>query len=120
MSREEGTEGTKGSEERKGSLKHKHQFSTTDIKDGKAIVKEEFIIEGDKGIMFKYYSKEGDSKTKITGRSNPDDDSFSVRTSQNGKEPTEENMSRADLIKMLSKDKNLKFVTDYLKRSQSE
>jgi len=47
-----------------------HDIRNLSIKDGKKVVKEEYVIQGEKGLKIKYYFKDGDKKEKhtITGK----------------------------------------------------
>lgn len=102
-----------GEKEERGNVTFMHKLSTTDVKNGVATVFEEYIVEGDKGLMFKLYVKSEKSKVKIVGRKN-EDGTFSVRT-MDGDKTDEQTLSKDELMKMLAKDKNLKFVLDYVK-----
>ena len=105
MSREAGEE--------RGNVEYLHKQSSTDVKDGVVSVFEEYIVKGDKGLTFKLYIKTDKSKTKLVGRMN-DDGSFSIKM-MDGDKVDEKTMSKDEVLKMAAKDKNLKFVHDYLK-----
>jgi hypothetical protein len=47
-----------------------HDIRNLSIKDGKKVVKEEYVIQGEKGLKIKYYFKDGEKKEKhtITGK----------------------------------------------------
>ncbi len=97
----------------KSSVKYLHKFSHTTVQDGVASVVEEYIIHGDKGLIFKYYNKSDKSKMKIVGRQNADG-SFHLRI-LDGDKSEEKTLSKEEVLKMLAKDKNLKFALDFLK-----
>ncbi|MCJ7637937.1 MAG: hypothetical protein MUO21_10650, partial [Nitrososphaeraceae archaeon] len=102
----------------KGNVKYLHKFSHTTVQDGVATVLEEYIIFGEKGLMFKHYSKNEKSKTKIVGRQNADG-TFHIKM-VDGDKVDEKTMSKDEVLKMLAKDKNLKFALDYLKSHKEQ
>ena len=97
----------------KGKAEFIHKLSHTSVKNDKVEVHEEYIVKGDKGLLIKHYHKSGGKASKLVAVMK-DDGSFSVRTME-GDKKDEQTMSKADFLKMLAKDKNLKFALDYLK-----
>jgi hypothetical protein len=109
MKREEGA----GTEER-GNVKYLHKLSTTEVKDGAAVVHEELVVHGENDkLSFKYYHKDDKSKIKVVGRQN-DDGTFSLRM-LDGDKTDEKTVSKDELLKMLAKDKHLGFALTYIK-----
>lgn len=100
----------------KSNVKYLHEVSQKTVKDGKISFHEEYIINGDKGLLIKHYHREGDDKQKFVAKEI--DGKFSVRTMKNGTEETKEGVSKEDLIKMMKKDKMLDFAIEYLKNQQ--
>ena len=48
------------------SIKILHDIRNLSIKNGKKVVEEEYLIQGDKGLKIKYYYKDEKKKEKIT------------------------------------------------------
>ena len=96
-----------------GKAEFVHKLSSTSVKNGKVEVHEEMIVKGDKGLIIKHYHKDDKSKVKMVAKM-MDNGSFSVRT-MDGDKKDDKDMSKEDFLKMLAKDKNLKFAHDYLK-----
>lgn len=100
----------------KGNLKYLHKYSHTTVIDGVATVVEEFLISGDTGITVKHYKKnEKGEKSKLVAKQNADG-TFRIKT-VHGDKIDEKTLSKEDTLKMLAKDKDLKFASDYLKQS---
>jgi hypothetical protein len=97
----------------KSKLTFLHQMNSRYINGDKVVTHEEQVAHGDKGLSFKYYYKEGDKKEKVYGKQNPDGTFLLVTMEGDKKE--EQTLSREELIKVLSKEKHLKFIVDYLK-----
>lgn len=95
-------------------VKFLHEVATKEISGDKKIIHEEYIIDGEKGLMIKYYHKEGDAIEKIVIMKKGDQ--YSVRVTKGDKDKMEEsNMSKDELMKMLGKHKGMKFAADFLK-----
>lgn len=90
-----------------------HDIKSRSIENGVEIVHEELVVHGDRGLTFKYYHKEGNVIEKVRGKQN-DDNTFSV-TIQSGDKTEEHTLKKEDLVKMLNKDKHLKYMIDYIK-----
>ena len=102
-----------GSTKEKGNLTFLHEVRTVNIHNGSKVVHEEEVIHGSKGLKFKYYHKEGEKIEKIVGVQK-EDGSFIIITTVDGQRD-ESSMSKEDVIKMLTKQKHLKFALDYIK-----
>lgn len=89
-----------------------HQVSLRKRVDDILIIHEEEVIDTEKGIRFKHYHKENNKINKTVGIE--DGDNFIVKTTVDGVK-AESVMSKADLLKSLSKDKEMKFVADIIK-----
>jgi len=99
----------------KSAVKILHSQVSKHVEGDKRETHEEFMIHGDKGFSAKYYHK--DSKQEIRINVNKKDDKYVLKTKM-GDKLDEKVLSKADLIKELSKHKELKFVVDYLNKSK--
>jgi len=90
-----------------------HQVSNKTIHNDKKVIHEEEVVHGPKGLKFKYYHKEGDKIQKIVGVQTADG-SFVVITTVGDKKDSQ-TLSKDEVIKMLTKEKHLKFALDYIK-----
>ncbi len=90
-----------------------HRLINKHIEDNKRIISEEFIIHGAKGFIAKYYHKDNTQEIGFNITKNKNNDKYIIKTKIvdiiNIK-----TLSKADLIKELSIQKELKFITDYL------
>jgi hypothetical protein len=89
-----------------------HDIKNRYVSNGKIIVHEEYVVDGSKGLLVKYYHKENDKITKviIAGKG----DEFVMKVTEDGK--TEETkISKAELAKEITKNKDLKFAVEYVK-----
>jgi hypothetical protein len=93
-------------------LTYLHKVLNQHLKDGEVTTHEEVIMDGPKGITVKLYTKDsnGIQKISITGK----DDKFVMKTI-NGDKKDEKHMNKDELIKELTKNKNLKFALDFAK-----
>jgi len=89
-----------------------HSVNESYIKNGKKTKHEEYIIEGPRGFMAKYYHKEDDESEKIIIIKKNND--YIYKTIVNDKKD-EKTFSLDELLKTISKNKNLKYISDYLK-----
>jgi len=97
-----------------------HNSKSEKVFNDEKIVYEEFIKDGPKGLVFKFYKQNKDSKKnnsfKIKGIENSDN-KFSLTITKDGNEPKKfENVTLTDL----SKHKELKFLIDYIKNKMKE
>ena len=100
------------------TVKFRHELSRMrQGSKGKSITKEN-IIDGDKGLSFRFLKKEDTSFYKIELKQ--DGDKY-VGTEKNGdkSEPKPVSFSESELKKLLSSNKNLIFVKEYLENNKS-
>jgi hypothetical protein len=88
-----------------------HEIKIKSIKKGKKTVSEESVIEGEKGLLIKYFSKDdkGEEKIVISGK----DGNYKMRTKVDGVKD-EKDLDEDGLKKELKVAK-LKFAKDLLK-----
>jgi hypothetical protein len=103
--------------ESKSNVTFLHEITQKTVQNGEVVILEEYIIHGDKGLLLKFYNKEGDKKEKLVAKMNTDG-TFSVNVKENEKEDKMENMTKEELVKMLAKLPKLKFALDYLKKQK--
>lgn len=99
------------SAEKKGKWAFLHELEKKSVKDGKVVVHEEKIYQGDKGITIKYYHKEGDAKEKIRISGSGESYKMSV-TDKNGK-VSESELNKKEMLKELSSNKKLEFAKEF-------
>ena len=76
------------------------------------------IIDGTKGLSFSFLEKKGDSFYRVSAKQ-LEDKSFEIKEKKNDKEDVK-NLSEADVMKMVKKDKNLTFVNDYVSKERKK
>ena len=96
--------------------RQEHSLSTV-VKDVKHTVKSS-LIDGTKGLSFSFLEKKGDKFYKVSARQ-MEDGTFEVKEKKDDKED-KKTMSEADVMKMVKKDKNLKFVEDYVSKERKK
>ena len=99
----------------KNPLKILHSEVSKHVEGDKRETHEEFMIHGDKGFSAKYYHK--DSKQEIRIVVTKKDDMYILKTKLGDKEDVK-TLTKAELIKELSKQKELKFIVDYLSKAK--
>ena|ERR1700744_3692207 len=99
----------------KSNIVYLHDVKNTSISDGKKITHEEYVIDGDKGLLIKYYHKEGDEAEKIIIARKGS--GFVMKTVK-GEKKDEKDLNKEELDKELSKNKKLKFAAEYVKALQ--
>jgi hypothetical protein len=97
----------------KEKLNFLHEVKNKSIVNDQVVVHEEYIIEGVKGTMIKYFHKDksGSEKIVISGK----DDSFKMKTTVDKNEPVEKVLSKSDFVKELSKNSKFAFAKDFAK-----
>ena len=96
-----------------------HNSKSEKVFNDEKIVYEEFIKDGPKGLVFKFYKQNKDSKKnnsfKIKGIETSNK-KFTLTITKNSEEPKKfENVPLSDL----SKHKELKFLNDYIKNKMN-
>jgi len=89
-----------------------HDQRSKSISNGKKLVTEEYIIHGDKGLLIKYYHKDGDNTEKIIITKKGDN--YLLKTDINGTKEEKE-LSKDAIVKEINKNKNLTFALQYVK-----
>lgn len=95
---------------KKSTPKYLHSFSLKSLVGDFVEQTEEYIVDGEKGILIKYFhidKKNGKKKIVIKGNK---DGSFSVKEGDKDK-----SLSKDEIVKMIKGDKDLKFAEDFLK-----
>ena len=96
-----------------GKIEFLHDIKETHIANGHKTVHEEHMVRGSRGVLIKYYSKDGDKKEKYVIILK--DGGFLVKT-QHGEEKSETTMSKEELSAFLKKTPALKFAVNLLKQ----
>ena len=96
----------------KGAVEYFFENTQRSTVNGVRKTREEYIIKGDKGLTIKFFSKEGDKSEKLIIKDNGSN--FDVMSTADGKQEDKKTMSKDELLKLVSKDKNLKFIADFL------
>jgi hypothetical protein len=99
----------------KTPVKILHSQVSKHVEGDKRETHEEFMIHGDKGFTAKYYHKDAKQEVRIVVSKK--DDKYVLKTKM-GDKVDEKTLSKADLLKELSKHKELKFVVDYLSKAK--
>ena len=102
---------------RRSEINFLHDKRNVSISNGLKIVHEEYIIDGEKGLMIKFYHKEGDNFNKVTVKA-LGDGNYKFISSRNDEDKREETLSKKDLLEELKKSKMLKFALDYLDKQK--
>ena len=100
------------------SVLYRHENNKSMIKDGKKIVIKESIIDGNKGLSFLFLEKEGDEFYRIIARK-LDNGEFEIKEKKKDNEE-KKNLKESEVMKMLSSNKKLKFVLDYLNNERKK
>jgi len=97
------------------AVNYLHSSINKHVEGDKRETHEEFIIHGAKGFTAKYYHKDNKQEVRIVVAKK--DDKYILKTKM-GDKVDEKTLSKAELIKELSKHKELKFVVDYLSKAK--
>ncbi len=100
----------------KSNLKYLFKKFDQELKGDKMVTLEKKLIDGDRGISFNYYNRNGDKVVKYSGVQNSDG-TFKVFVIQGDTRDTHESMSLEDVLKMFAKIKELDFIVKYLKKN---
>ena len=92
--------------------KYLHSYASKKLNKDFVEQTEEYIVDGEKGILIKFFHVEKGNKRKIVIKGTKD--GFSVRNEENDKK-TEKEMSKDELLKMVKGDKDLAFIAEFLK-----
>ncbi len=97
----------------KSNIVFLHDVRNASIINGKKIVHEEYVINGPKGLLIKFYHKENDVTVKYVIKA-LDANNFKFK-SMIGEKVSDQTYSKDDLLNELKKHKDLKFALDYIK-----
>ena len=92
-----------------------HSSINKNVQGDKRETHEEFIIHGSKGFTAKYYHKDNKEEVRIVVAKK--DDKYVLKTKM-GDKTDEKLLTKSELIKELSKHKEVKFVVDYLSKAK--
>ena len=95
----------------------RHEYNTMTMKDEVKHVKKENVIDGNLGLSFSFTELKGDDFYKIQGKMSGD--KATVMEKKNDKEETME-LDEKKLMAMIEKNKNLKFLVDYIKKDRKK
>lgn len=101
----------------KSDVKFLHDQRHVSISNNKKSIVEEYIIDGSKGLLVKFFDKKGDKFTKITIKST-DDGNYRYITVSDTKDREEQTLNKKDLLAILKKNKNLDFAIDYITKQK--
>ena len=107
-------------EQKTSTLMYSYSNETMHKKKGKKFVHKEKILDGSKGITFKLLILDGEGDKnfyKVEVHQN-ENGSFTVKEKKNGNETKKENVSKAEIEKMI-KDPKFKFVSDHMKKRKT-
>ncbi len=101
-------------------LTYLHKKSHTEIKGDDKLVVEEVVMDGPRGVSFKFFHKKNDKTKKVTGRQD-EAGKFSLRVMEDKEVKLDEkDLSLADLLKHLKKMKDLDFAVKYLSAAKKQ
>lgn len=91
-----------------------HDSKMTSIENGKKVIHEEYVIHGTKGLLIKFFHKDEKSSIKIIVSKKEGSEKYMMKM-QEGDKKEEKELTKEEVMKEISKNKNLKFAVDYLK-----
>ena len=95
---------------------YRHESSLSTVKNNVKHTVKSSLIDGAKGLSFSFLEKKGDKFYKVKAKQ-LEDGTFEVQEKKDEKED-KKTMKEADVMKMVKKDKNLKFVDDYVSKER--
>lgn len=95
----------------------RHEYNTTVVKDKVKHVKKESVIEGTSKMTFSFLELKGTDFYRIGGVK--EGDKYLVTEKKNDKEEKME-LDEKKFMAMVEKNKNLKFLVDYLKKDRKK
>jgi hypothetical protein len=97
---------------------YRSESSLSTVKDNVKHTVKSSLIDGAKGLSFSFLEKKGEKFYKVSAKQ-MEDGTFEVKEKKDDKED-KKTMSEADVMKMVKKDKNLKFVDDYVSKERKK
>ena len=99
-------------------LEYLHEQVSKSIVGDTVVIHEEQVVHGDKGFRINFYHKEKGHKMKVTvSAKNPGE--YVMRRMEDDKPAEEKKLSKAELVKELKADKNLKFAVEYVQSAKT-
>jgi len=95
---------------------YRHESSLSTVKNNVKHTVKSSLIDGAKGLSFSFLEKKGEKFYKINAKQS-EDKTFVVSEKKDDNEE-KNTMKEADVMKMVKKDKNLKFVDDYVSKER--
>ena len=109
-----------GSKRTKAQPSYLHKKLHKEVKNGVSTVLEENVMDGPKGVSFKFYSKKGDKTMRVVGKQDTKGN-FMLKVMENNKVKSDEkDLSLVDLLKHIKKIKELDFAVKYLSSSKKQ
>ena len=101
------------------SVFYRYENSQTMVKKGVKHVVKESIIDGTQtGISFEFLEKTGEDKFYRVKVKQLESGNYEVKEKKNNDDETTKELKESDLMKMVSGNKNLKFVETYMKKER--
>ena len=97
-------------------LEYLHEQTSKSVVGDTVVIHEEQVIHGDKGLTIKFYHKEKGQIMKVLVVHRGGE--YIMKTTTDGK-TDEKKLTKADLIKELKANKNLKFALEYVQSAKS-
>ena len=95
----------------------RHEHNSMTMKDGVKHVKKENVIDGTIGLTFSFLELKGNDFYKVMAKQ--EGDKFMVMEKKNDKEEKME-LDEKKFMAMIEKNKNLKFLVDYMKKDRKK
>ena len=102
------------------TVTYRHENSYSYKKKGVKHTIKESITDGDLGMSFYFLKKVGDDDFYRVSARETEKGKYEVKEKKGEKEEEPQNVSEADLKKMLKKNKDLKFVVDFMAKEKGK
>lgn len=99
-------------------LEYLHQQTSKSVVGDTVVIHEENVVHGDKGFRINFYHKEKGHKMKVVVTAKTPGE-YIMKRMEDDKPVEEKKLSKADLIKELKSDKNLKFALEYVQSAKT-
>merc|ERR1712166_310141 len=96
-----------------------HESSLSTVKNNVKHTVKSSLIDGAKGLSFSFLEKKGEKFYRINAKQS-EDGTFEVSEKKDDKEEKKPKMLEEDIMKMVKKDKNLNFVSDYVSKERKK